>query len=86
MRWRGFTPLTLVIAVFDLAGALVLAVLWQWAAAERPADENPWWAGVMAGLALLSLVIWVLSAGRRREALAVSTVIVVVSAIIVQFG
>jgi hypothetical protein len=86
MRWRGFTPLTLLIGAVDLAGACVIGILWRWASAERPADEQPWWAGVMVGLALFSLAIWVVSAGRRREALAASTLIVVGSGAVVVFG
>jgi hypothetical protein len=86
MRWRGFTPLTVLVGVFDLAGAIALAGLWYLASAERPADEQPWWAAVMVALALLGLAIWVISAGRRREALAASTLIVVGSAVVVLLG
>ena len=86
MRWRGFSPLTVLIAVVDLGGALGIGILWWWAKAERPADENPWWAAVAAGAALLALLVWLVSSGRRREALAISTVIVVGSALVVLFG
>jgi hypothetical protein len=86
VRWRGFTPLTVLIAAFDLAVALWIGVLWQWASAERPSDEQPWWGGVMVGLTLLSLAVWAISLGRLREALVAGTVIAVVSGALVLLG
>jgi hypothetical protein len=46
----------------------------------------PWVFGITIALALLGLVAWVVSGGRRREALIGSTVLVIVAAFITAFG
>jgi hypothetical protein len=46
----------------------------------------PWVFGGVVALALLSLVAWAISGGRRREALAVSTILVIAAALIALFG
>jgi cytochrome bd-type quinol oxidase subunit 2 len=86
VRARGFTPLRLLVAVADLAVIVVGAALWWIADAERHGENMPWAFGITLALALVALVAWVASAGRRREALAVSTILVIVAALIALFG
>ena len=86
MRKRGFTPVTLLVAALDLAGAVGGAALWWLASAERHGENMPWAFGATIVLAFLALATWAISVGRRREALAVSTALVLAAALIVLFG
>jgi heme/copper-type cytochrome/quinol oxidase subunit 3 len=86
MSERGFTPLTLLVAAVDLAGVLAGAALWWVADTERHGENMPWVFGVTIALALAALVAWAVSAGRRRDSLAVSTLLVVAAALITLFG
>jgi hypothetical protein len=85
-RRRGFTALTVLLAAIDLAAVAAGAALWYVADAERHGDNMPWAFGITVALALLTLVAWAASAGRRREALALSTVLVIAAALIALFG
>jgi hypothetical protein len=86
MREGGFTPLTLLVAGVDLALVVAGAALWWVADAERHGENMPWVFGITMGLALVALIAWALSAGRRRAALAVSTVLVIAAGLITVFG
>ena len=77
MRRRGFTPLTVALGAIDLAAVAAAAGIWWVADAERHGDNMPWVFGATAVLALLALIVWALSAGRRRGALVAGTVLVV---------
>jgi hypothetical protein len=85
-RRRGFTPLTLLVAAVDLAAIAVAAALWWIADAERHGEDMPWVFGVTVALALVALVAWAISAGRRREALALATILLIAAALIAFFG
>jgi hypothetical protein len=86
VREPGFSPLTVVVAAIDLAGVLVGAALWWVADAERHGENMPWVFGITIALALAALIAWAVSAGRRREALAVSTLLVIAAALTALFG
>jgi cytochrome bd-type quinol oxidase subunit 2 len=86
MHGRGFTPLTLIVAAVDLAAVLAGAALWWVADSERHGENMPWVFGITIGLALATLIAWAVSAGRRRETLAVSTLLVIAAALITLFG
>jgi cytochrome bd-type quinol oxidase subunit 2 len=86
MRERGFTPPTLIVAAVDLAGVLAGAALWWVADTERHGENMPWVFGITIALALAALIAWAVSAGRRRAALAVSTLLVIAAALITLFG
>jgi hypothetical protein len=54
--------------------------------AERHGENMPWTFGGTLALALLALMAWAISAGRRREALAAGTILVIAAALMVAFG
>jgi cytochrome bd-type quinol oxidase subunit 2 len=85
-RKRGFTLVTVLLALVDLAGILAGAALWWVADAERHGENMPWVFGITLALALVALLAWAASAGRRREALALSTLLVIAAALIAMFG
>jgi hypothetical protein len=86
VREPGFSPLTVVVAAVDLAGVLAGAALWWVADAERHGENMPWVFGITIALALAALIAWAVSAGRRRVALAVSTLLVIAAALTALFG
>jgi hypothetical protein len=85
-RRRGFTPLTLLVAALDLAAIAAAAALWWVADAERHGENMPWAFGALVVLALLALVAWAVSAGRRRELLAASTILLIAAVLVTLFG
>jgi hypothetical protein len=86
VREPGFSPLTVVVAAVDLAGVLAGAALWWVADAERHGENMPWVFGITIALALAALIAWAVSAGRRRVALAVGTLLVIGAALTALFG
>ena len=85
-RRRGFTPLTVLLAMVDLAVVLAGAALWWVADAERHGENMPWVFGITIGLAFVALIAWAVSAGRRRAPLVVSTLLVITATLIALFG
>jgi heme/copper-type cytochrome/quinol oxidase subunit 3 len=85
-RRRGFTPLTLLVAALDLAAIAAAAALWWVVDAERHGENMPWVFGATVVLALVGLVGWAVSAGRRREPLAASTILLIAAVLIALFG
>ena len=85
-RRRGFTPLTVLVAAVDLAAVVVGALLWWVADAERHGEDMPWLFGGLVAFALLAVLDWAYSGGRRRISLALGSVLLVAAAYAAFFG